>query len=128
MNYGHFSGFQVFIVILKDPKLSIFFNLLGKISSMINQIKVSMATENYVSHYPVVYSFFEKLIWNWPRQAFACLIHFSSKRLKISVVKRDRAVFFQQCLKWWYLVTINYTQATFILLWLVRLWHIHTRW
>ena len=62
MNYGHFSGFQVFIVILKDPKLSIFFNLLGKISSMINQIKVSMATENYFSHYPVVYSFFEKLI------------------------------------------------------------------
>ena len=39
MNYGHFSGFQVFIVILKDPKLSIFFNLLGKISSMINQIQ-----------------------------------------------------------------------------------------
>ena len=61
MNYGHFSGFQVFIVILKAPKLSIFSNLLVKISSMIKQIQ-SMATENYVSHYPVVYSFFEKLI------------------------------------------------------------------
>ena len=104
---GHFLGFQLFITILKAFTLSIFFNLSGKVfqilgtqewnafSFMIHGIHIRYGKLQIMSQIILMFiPFFVLLRFNWRRQAFAILIHLKSKKLKIYIVNRERAIIF----------------------------------